>query len=178
MSEETERVIVHICKACLDGAPEPDDECHTPGCLFCFRESPRAIRDLTEPAPEAPAEAGEEAKSELLPCPFCGSKADFGSLEGDPELPEAGGEFIECSNKVCQATTCLIYSIKDDARLQLTEIWNRRIRPTPAKGLAIAARRDSRPACSDEVSRSPTLPPAPHTAAVKRRGQRFTKGKQ
>ena len=60
MSDETERVIVHICKACLDGAPEPDDECHTPGCLFCFLESPRAIRDLTEPAPpEAHAEAGE-----------------------------------------------------------------------------------------------------------------------
>lgn len=44
-----ERVVVYICKGCLDGAPEPDEECHTPGCLFCFRESPGGIRLLTDP---------------------------------------------------------------------------------------------------------------------------------
>ena len=55
---------------------------------------------------------------ELLPCPFCGCKAEMQD-NGD------GADYIECLK--CGASTNLQYSLKDDGRPQLRERWNRRV---------------------------------------------------
>jgi Lar family restriction alleviation protein len=57
----------------------------------------------------------------LLPCPFCGGEPRFGT--GASEGIE-GGHFIECGN--CQASTSLVFPLKDDVTRELAERWNRR----------------------------------------------------
>ena len=68
----------------------------------------------------------EKALIELLPCPFCGSEARYGTEKSDPELTQSGGRFIECSNKACQASSCLMWPLKGDADALLAERWNQR----------------------------------------------------
>lgn len=63
------------------------------------------------------------AEPSLRPCPFCGSLPQFGDDGKD-------GEFIECSK--CQCTTPLSYSLKDDCKVHLRMIWNRRVDPAVA----------------------------------------------
>lgn len=55
--------------------------------------------------------------NDLQPCPFCGGTARFNETED-------GGHFIECTN--CRSSTCLRYSLMDDAKPILAESWNRR----------------------------------------------------
>lgn len=55
--------------------------------------------------------------NDLQPCPFCGGTARFNETED-------GGHFIECTK--CRSSTCLRYSLMDDAKPLLAESWNRR----------------------------------------------------
>ena len=73
----------------------------------------------------------------LKPCPFCGSEARYGTEKGDPEFTQSGGRFIECSNKACQSSSCLMWPLKDGVDALLAERWNRRAFP------AIPTRRTS-----------------------------------
>lgn len=63
--------------------------------------------------------------SKLLPCPFCGGCASYGESDD-------GGWFIACTSKECQASTNLVYPLKDDVRAVLAEKWNSRPAPAPA----------------------------------------------
>lgn len=61
-------------------------------------------------------------KTQLKPCPFCGSKAKYKYIiDGDNE----GAEYVECTN--CGASTNLTFPIKDDVKEIVIEKWNRRI---------------------------------------------------
>ena len=60
----------------------------------------------------------------IKPCPFCGSKAIHETIEdGD----DKGGEFIQCTNAMCGASTNLRFSCGEDAKSLLIEQWNRRV---------------------------------------------------
>ena len=64
-------------------------------------------------------------------CPFCGSSAKFGTVpdtdyRDGTEMPNAGGEYIECTNIACAATTMLVFPTMADAKPLLVEKWNRR----------------------------------------------------
>ena len=59
----------------------------------------------------------------LKPCPCCGGKALFHYIRNGEN---AGGNYIECSNKACAITTNLRFSLMEDARPLLAETWNRR----------------------------------------------------
>jgi hypothetical protein len=74
-------------------------------------------------------------KDGLLPCPFCGSPAEFGAVPyerkyaGDDDCRinhDHGGEFIQCTNSACSASSMLIFPTMDDAKPHLIEKWNRR----------------------------------------------------
>lgn len=76
---------------------------------------------------------------DLKKCPFCGSKGAFGVVDeaGPKELQ--GGEFIECQNKACGASTCLMYPCMDEVKTLLAEKWNCR----PLYGVAARNKRRS-----------------------------------
>ena len=63
----------------------------------------------------------------LKPCPFCGSVAEFGIVEGDNGDPDIGGHFVGCTNDLCAASTALIFACGDDPNLLLLERWNKRL---------------------------------------------------
>ena len=61
----------------------------------------------------------------LLPCPFCGSKAEY--LETDEVFPLC---FVKCTgeNGPCYCQTIVVTKSKDfDPKEKLIEIWNRRV---------------------------------------------------
>lgn len=60
--------------------------------------------------------------SELLPCPCCGSAAEFDEATGD----DFGGHFIACTNRLCGLTTPLMFACGEDPKPLLAERWNRR----------------------------------------------------
>ena len=71
----------------------------------------------------------------LLPCPFCGSAAQFGVVPYKRKFagedtratnPDHGGEYIECTNPSCGASPMLIFPTMADAKPFLIEKWNRR----------------------------------------------------
>lgn len=62
---------------------------------------------------------------ELKPCPFCGSKAEFGSID-DSEHPDFGGHFIYCTNALCQCSSALIFPLMDNVEGLLAARWNKR----------------------------------------------------
>ena len=67
---------------------------------------------------------------ELKPCPFCGGKARFSvvhSPDYESPAPDEGGEYIECTNNRCRATTMLIFPTMADAKPLLVGKWNSRI---------------------------------------------------
>ena len=77
----------------------------------------------------------EELLAELKPCPFCGSRAEFGVIpldrkcagEDDCQINhDFGGEFIQCSNNNCAASSMLIFPTMEDAKPFLLEKWNLR----------------------------------------------------
>ena len=60
----------------------------------------------------------------LLPCPFCGSKAEY--LETDEAFPLC---FVKCTgeNGPCYCQTIVVTKSKNfDPKEKLIEIWNRR----------------------------------------------------
>lgn len=62
---------------------------------------------------------------ELKPCPFCGSNAEFGSIE-NKKHPDFGGHFVYCTNNLCQCSSALIFPLMDDVKELLICRWNRR----------------------------------------------------
>jgi hypothetical protein len=60
----------------------------------------------------------------LLPCPFCGGDAEFGAVGGDGG--DAGGQFVQCTNAMCGASSALIFPCGDEPKPLLIEKWNRR----------------------------------------------------
>lgn len=64
----------------------------------------------------------------LLPCPFCGGKASFDSVpipaNEEDATPNSGGHFIECEK--CNASTALVFPLKDDVTQELMQRWNDR----------------------------------------------------
>ena len=58
---------------------------------------------------------------EILPCPFCGGKAERIDIDATDEAePDAGGSFIQCSK--CLASSKLVFGEKTG----LEEAWNTR----------------------------------------------------
>ena len=66
----------------------------------------------------------------LLPCPFCGSPAEFGEVPNEPDDPNAGGEFVVCTNIGCETSTALVFPCGDDPKPLLAARWNRRTERT------------------------------------------------
>ena len=64
------------------------------------------------------------ACSGLLPCPFCGGDAEYGEVGG--EGGDAGGQFVQCTNAMCGASSALIFPCGDEPKPLLAERWNRR----------------------------------------------------
>ncbi|MBQ0917504.1 Lar family restriction alleviation protein [Hydrogenophaga aromaticivorans] len=79
----------------------------------------------------------------LLPCPFCGNKANIAMA--NEKHDHSGGYFIACP--ACDASTGLRYAMGDDPRPLLVEQWNRRAaieadrvsRDVPAEWFALLA---------------------------------------
>ena len=65
--------------------------------------------------------------SDLLPCPFCGGRAEYNNKADHGEY--AGGHFVQCTNSVCMASSLLIFACGEDPLPKLMEKWNRRIKP-------------------------------------------------
>ena len=70
---------------------------------------------------------------ELLPCPHCGSPAEFGIVD-DPNSRDDGGQFVACIQPLCCACLGLIFACGDDPRPILAERWNRRPPARPDSG--------------------------------------------
>jgi hypothetical protein len=85
-----------------------------------FRKADQFYSDLEGAA------SSEPPKDRLLPCPFCGGRADFGT---DSE----GGQFVQCAEPMCQASSKLIFPDKMDVKPLLLEAWNNRIGSEPPK---------------------------------------------
>jgi hypothetical protein len=66
------------------------------------------------------------SENSLLLCPFCGSKAVFCSIK-DKEVANFGGEFVECSDNSCCASSIIVFPTMADAKPMLIEKWNRRM---------------------------------------------------
>jgi hypothetical protein len=60
----------------------------------------------------------------LLPCPFCGGDAEFGAIGGEGD--DAGGQFVQCTDAMCGASSALIFPCGDEPEPLLVERWNRR----------------------------------------------------
>lgn len=67
--------------------------------------------------------------AELFPlaaCPFCGTECQF-HIVPDDGSPYSGGDYVECGNVRCGATSALIKMANHDlARTKLVERWNLR----------------------------------------------------
>jgi hypothetical protein len=75
---------------------------------------------------DGPMQSDKSGSPKLLPCPCCGSSAEFKVVDDLPNINH-GGQFVECSNVArCGVTTRLIFPLKDDVSRELAEVWNRR----------------------------------------------------
>lgn len=76
---------------------------------------------------------------ELLSCPFCGSAPKFGKVTTSPldehPNPNEGGEYIECTNPACAASSVMIFPTMAAAKPFLVEKWNRRASNEPSNAL-------------------------------------------
>lgn len=80
----------------------------------------------------------DDDSDQLKPCPFCGSDAEFGSID---EGPNIGGHFVQCLSSACGASSALIYPLMDDIKNLLLERWNwRAVVVAPAAPAAPAVR--------------------------------------
>ena len=85
---------------------------------------------------------------DLKPCPFCGGDAEYGEVGG--EGGDAGGQFVQCTNAMCAASSALIFPCGDEPKPLLALRWNRRT-PNPA---AFAAGAEAmREAAAEDVER-------------------------
>lgn len=75
--------------------------------------------------------------AELLPCPFCGGSAEFASID-DADSDDFGGEYVQCTNHACAASSMLIFPTMADAKPLLIEKWNRR-QPDSSERVALTA---------------------------------------
>jgi len=62
--------------------------------------------------------------AQLLPCAHCGSPAKF--MQVERKSINQGGEYIDCTNKACGATSVLMFAIGEDVKSILAERWNKR----------------------------------------------------
>lgn len=76
------------------------------------------------------ARDGDE--QELLPCPFCDGKAEFGVAD---DGINDGGEFIQCTELRCGVSSRLFFPSKMDVKPLLVEVWNRRPVHRDAEGV-------------------------------------------
>jgi hypothetical protein len=63
----------------------------------------------------------------LLPCPFCGGSAEFGTMGGAGD--DTGAQFIQCTEAMCAASSALIWPGGEGPKPLLTKRWNRRATP-------------------------------------------------
>ena len=66
----------------------------------------------------------EPSDTQLLPCPFCGGKAEITAAE------ECGPQayVVACTEPMCLSSSKVIFALKDDVTDQLVESWNKRTR--------------------------------------------------
>lgn len=88
-----------------------------------MKNQTNAARPVEQPVRQDDAIDGE---IDLLPCPFCGADAEFGEVEGGKDDPNTGGRFVQCTNRLCAASSALIFACGDDPKPLLLERWNRR----------------------------------------------------
>lgn len=70
----------------------------------------------------------------LEPCAHCGGEGVFGYVD-DPESPDHGGHFLQCTEARCGSSVGLIYNNGEDPKPLLAERWNRRpTAPAPDAG--------------------------------------------
>lgn len=71
----------------------------------------------------------------LLPCPCCGGAPKREVIpyhqEGDEDDPNAGGNYIACSQ--CNLSTALVFPLKGPVDRELAERWNQRTDPDAAR---------------------------------------------
>lgn len=89
-----------------------------------------AITNAAESALEQPAEGVE--CGELMPCPFCGGKAEVHHITEEDEPNNAGGVCVCC--KQCAASSRVHFSVKEDGEPHAISAWNRRSNPAPPEG--------------------------------------------
>lgn len=77
-----------------------------------------AMMYLDEERADAIINKKELDENGLLPCPFCGSKPNFGSLGGDKQ-----NFLIWCDCQMAESEM----GINGETRDQITESWNKRI---------------------------------------------------
>lgn len=88
--------------------------------------------------------------TELSPCPFCGSTAQWHHNDGTATMEStAGAHWIDCRS--CGASTNLRYSLLEDCRPLLAEQWNRRTSSQPTSEV-LAAMRNAAPSFITEES--------------------------
>lgn len=93
---------------------------------------------------------------ELAPCPFCGSKAEIITLQGETDDPSNGAQCVQCTSSACGAASGLIYPLMDNVTDLLTERWNTRALTQPQAQQAKTCHDSD---CS--VNNAPALPVGP-----------------
>jgi len=68
--------------------------------------------------------------TDLKPCPFCGSKAEIITLQGEADALSIGAQCVQCTSSMCGAASGLIYPLMDDVTQLLAERWNKREEPS------------------------------------------------
>ena len=58
----------------------------------------------------------------LLPCPFCGSRAEVGVIEEGDNMDAA---YVQCTS--CAASSRLHFPMKEDPKPHVISAWNRRV---------------------------------------------------
>lgn len=109
-------------------APQPSDEgrgAATPPKTWPTDKygTVNVVCDLSKAAakPEPTVGVEDDEDESLKPCPFCGGAAVYGY---EDEYPEAG-HFIRCQG--CDASTPLVFALKEPVERKVRELWNRRV---------------------------------------------------
>jgi hypothetical protein len=106
MSAQELRTVQAVVKAMLAARPQSEDS-----------PAPEKHSGYSSALAGPPQEIGGEAVVALLPCPFCGGKADF-------DHDDDGWNWIECSQ--CHVSSNSAVHAMEDCHPMLAETWNRR----------------------------------------------------